>query len=164
MFSIDKLVETSKSVDIQKRNYYIKQLKSKDAILDLLQSFDNIFNPSISSRIKDMDEYALKLQKNAIIYTVEDVNILGFIAFYANDYYSKTAYIIFIGVHPSARNKGIGKTLLDLCIKTAHKRFMSFLKLEVQKNNKYAISFYKKHGFKFYGEASQDSIYMIKRI
>jgi ribosomal protein S18 acetylase RimI-like enzyme len=144
--------------------FNIVQINSKNEIIRLLRDFDCVFEPSISSRIKDLDNYADKLQKNALVYAAKDDNNIGFVAFYANDEDSKTAYLIFIGVLPAAQKRGVGKNMLKICKDTAKQNGMSYLKLEVRSNNFHAIDFYKSDGFRFCGEASADSIYMTKKL
>ena len=51
----------------------------------------------------------------------------------------------------SNRQKGIGTLLMDSILKEANKRNARMVVLETQTCNEYAISFYKKHGFRIIG-------------
>ena len=99
----------------------------------LLNDYDFVFEPSISSRIKNFENYADKLINNAIVYVAKSDKNIGFIIFYANDKCSKTAYITFLGVIQSARNSNVSKELLDLCFNISKENGMDFIKLEVRK-------------------------------
>ena len=151
--------ENTKYIDFD----FIK-VESKEEIIRLLNDYDFVFEPSISSRIKNFENYADKLINNAIVYVAKSDKNIGFIIFYANDKCSKTAYITFLGVIQSARNSNVSKELLDLCFNISKENGMDFIKLEVRKNNSRAINFYKNNGFEFCGEASKESMYMIKRL
>ena len=87
-------------------------------------------------------------------------NILGFIAYYANDSKNKQGFISMIIVNSSFQNSGVGSLLLHDCIIKCKKAGMISLKLEVNKSNKKAISFYKKRGFVQCDE-SANSIFMM---
>jgi carbamoylphosphate synthase large subunit/ribosomal protein S18 acetylase RimI-like enzyme len=162
IINIKKPADTVKCVDSKCLN--IIRLSSKEEIIRLLNEYDFMFTPSISSRIKDLEIYAYKLQNNAFVYSAKDDTTIGFIAFYANDKHSKTAYITFLGVLPYVRKRGIGTTLLKLCFDVAQEKGMSFVKLEVRTYNEHAINFYKRNGFEFCGKASADSMYMMKKL
>jgi Acetyltransferases len=142
----------------------LTQIKSKEKIFSLLKEFDKDFYPPISSQVKDLNRYAAKLKKNALVYAAQSDRTLGFIAFYANDKITRTAYIAFLGVHPFAQNNHIGKMLINLCFAVAEHKGMAFVKIEVKQQNKNAIRFYIKNGYEHNMRASNDSIYMIKTL
>ncbi|MBU5676672.1 GNAT family N-acetyltransferase [Alkaliphilus sp. MSJ-5] len=149
----------------QFKGYKIVRAVKIDEIYNILYDFDNIFKPSLSNRIIDLYGYAEKLLRNAItFYIIEEQVIVGFVAFYTNNKNNKEAYITQIGVKDKSQNRNIGKTLLELCIKISKSNGMKSIKLEVFNNNEKAINFYKKNGFNFFGQASNDSIYMIKHL
>ncbi|WP_018394780.1 GNAT family N-acetyltransferase [Bacillus sp. 37MA] len=147
-------------------NAKIKKIKSNDEIIQVLNSFDNVFKPTISSRIPELNQYSKKLLEHGEVYTINDEKnqIQGFAAFYANDHESKVAYLIFIAVNPNVQNKYYGKELLDLCINVSKDKGMEFLKLEVQKENHRAISFYNRNGFSYIGNASSHANYMQREL
>lgn len=143
----------------------IIRLESKEDIVEVLNAFDNLFNPSISQRISNFDIYVEKLKENAFVYSIKnDKEAIGFVAFYANDEELKTAYLVFIAVQPFAQKRNYGKTLLELCINISKEKGMKTLKLEVRKHNHKAIRLYKNYRFEFCGKASEDSIYMIRKL
>ena len=155
------LVSDDQTTDNQHENdSRVVQVLTTEEILNLLYEFDDVLEPSLSSRVKDMAEYSRKLQENALVCVIRERVNLGLLVFYANDSEGKTAYITFLGVHSSAQGKGIGTELLEHCIRVSKENGMNFLKLEVQNHNESAQNFYLKNGFTFSGEASNHSMYM----
>ena len=157
------LTESISCLDMD-HSLVINQIKSKAEILNVLQTFDNVFKPPIAEKVRDINAYANKLFENAYVFVASKDKILGFVALYANDYSNKTAYIPYIGVMQEARNLKIGRKLLDICYKTAVAQGMKFIKLEVQKENLIACNFYKSNGFVLQGQASNKSFYMIREL
>ena len=98
--------------------------------------------------------YAAKFSKNANVIVAENIEkkCMGFIAYYANDLKSKTAYITMIATLPEYRGKHIGQSLMDYCKKDISAKDFSFIRLEVGKDNLIAQHFYKKNGFVNIGE------------
>lgn len=131
----------------------------------ILYQFDPVFMPSLTQRVDDLDTYAEKLFKYAIVLAAAEENdYIGVAVLYANDLENQLAYLSLISVIQSAQNRGVGKLLLDACIYKAKNNGMTALKLEVMNSNITAINFYKKNGFIYYGKASDNSIYMIKNL
>ena len=130
----------------------------------VLDSFQNEL-PSLRDNDEFRSKMALKLAEYAHFLVVKkDDEIVGFVAVYANDVLTRTAYISFIAVNSMYRGKGVGKLLFDKACELAIKNDMLYLKLEVNKSNNNAIAFYVKMGMHCIGEASQTSLYYIKKI
>lgn len=141
------------------------RIESVDKIQWLLSWFDKDFDPPLSVRIKDLNSYAEKLHKYAYVYTIgESYCTKGFVAFYANDYDTSIAYLAQIAVKSDSRGKGIGVKLLRICEKVSAKNGMERIRLEVGLHNQRAIRFYGRNGFEYCGEASPESIYMLKTL
>lgn len=144
-------------------NLKVESINELERIKEILAEFDSVFTPPISDRISDMHTYAIKLSTNAnVLYVMDNSEYIGFAVLYANDKIEKIAYLSLIGVKLLAQNKRVGTLLLLDCIHKSKDVGMSKLKLEVVSKNQKAIDFYKKHGFKFCGKASAESIYMNK--
>lgn len=90
--------------------------------------------------------------------------MVGYVALYANDLQSKTAYITLIAVREDSQKSGVGSSLIAWCENTASKRGMKLLRLEVDKTNAKARTFYEKHGFCYEEEQKKDSLYMRKSL
>lgn len=85
----------------------------------------------------------------------------AFVSFYANDKESGIAYLSMIIVGKETRGKGVGRCLINKAIVVSRNENMSFLKLEVNKENKNAIQFYERLGFKNTGVESPESYFYI---
>ena len=144
--------------------YCIFKIQTFDEIYKVLIDLSDAYTPALAEKIPNLQDYAYKLYCNAEVFAAVDVSVLGFIAFYANDRKSKISYITQIAVKPKSQNKHIGKELLDLCIEASNVYGMKGIKLEVYKDNSKAIRFYERNGFEFCGEASVESMYMMKRL
>ena len=149
-----------KTVTLQK-NFYL--LNNANDIEDILTEFQNCL-PELATSAEYRRNMADKFAKHAFFLLYKDNNHnQGFSAFYSNDDNLKTAYISFIAVAEDYRGNRIGSLLLNQVINIALQNNMTYIKLEVKKSNT-AHDFYKKNGFKYWGEASENSIYMIRRI
>ena len=144
----------------------ISAVHNANDIRKILIYFDKVFNPRISERIKDLEKYSLKLYKNAIVMIAKKSDeAIGFFALYANDYKSKIAYLTQIAILPEYQGCGIGKLLLDECIKNAVNRGMDKIRLEVLDTNIQAISFYQRNAFILEGNSKNHSfINMVRNL
>lgn len=93
-----------------------------------------------------------KIAKNAIVIYVVDFDVVGYVAFYANDLESRQAFVSLIAVKPEEQNAGIGRKLLEESIKVSRLCGMKKMCLKVDKDNEKAIKFYKSNGFKYLNE------------
>ncbi len=139
-----------------------KKILQADAILNYLKDIDTDFSPPLSQKVT-LSKYALKLFEHAFFVTAESVNDLpGLCAFYMNAN-TATAFITLIHVKKDYRGKGIAGRLLFEMMNQLHQNNMSFLDLEVTKNNHQAINFYTHHGFIVH-EDKNESLIMRKII
>jgi len=143
----------------------IIQVKEYNQLYYLIKKFNNAFTTPLSKRTNNLSSYSRKLHKNAMVYVVKKKRrILGFTAFYINDFNTYTAYGAIIAVIPKAQNQNIGQLLVEILINESKKRGMKRIKIEVEKHNEKAVYIYKKHGYKYLCDASDSTIYMIKDI
>lgn len=140
----------------------IRKIENSNQVVKILNDFDKVFSPSISEKINDKMDYAIKILENGHVYLAENTKSMAFISFYANDSIKKISYITFLGVKKDVQNMKLGKKLLRICYDQSIKLGMTKIMLEVQKKNKIAINFYEKNGFSYYNDASENSYYMIK--
>lgn len=159
-----KGIALNQQSQINFKEYIISRLETFDEICRVIYAFEKVFNPPLSERISDLDLYAEKLRRNAIVYVAKDVEVFGLVAFYANDGSTRIAYLTQIAVQPNAQTRKIGKTLLDLCIEVSKSKGMTEIRLEVHNHNCRAIRFYERNGFEFLGQASVDSMYMKRKL
>lgn len=142
---------------------YIK-IHSCEKIKEILLAFHDCF-PKVLDRVPSFDEYAQKLSQNAeVISMINDGNVIGYLAYYANDQVDYIGYITLIGILPGFQKLGYGQTLIKYCFELMKKSGMKTAKLEVSIDNISAMSFYKKIGFVDTGYASNESKFMIINI
>lgn len=142
--------------------YILKEAIKLDEIKKLLNEFDRIFTPNLSKVIINLDLYALKLKEKAKIYKVEaNRENIGFLAFYLNLELKET-YLTLIAVKNNYQKLKIGKKLLEKCEVESRNNKMVKIRLEVYKNNKQAISFYKKNNFKKENIENEETYYLVK--
>ena len=91
-------------------------------------------------------------------------DVIGYVAMYANDLQSETAYITLIAVRRENQKVGVGSALIAWCESTAIGRGMRQLRLEVAKDNTNARSFYERHGFCYEAGQKEGSLYMRKSL
>lgn len=133
----------------------------KSLIDNIIQDCDTAFETPIKLR-NDYNVLLDKLTSNACVLYAYRENILGYIAFYANR--PEEAYISLIAIKPEYQGDGIGSYLLKVSEIIIKERGISKIKLEVRKNNKSAIGFYKHLGFNIISDASDESYYMEKKL
>lgn len=139
-----------------------KKLDDFDEIYAVLTDFLDVF-PHLCKRVSIKD-FSKKLSEYAQVYLQSvDGEDVGFLAFYANNKESKTAFITLIGVKEKHRNRHFGSYLLEFCEKESLKNGFSKIHLEVGRSKKTAIRFYIRNGF---SQISQDekSLYMMKEL
>ncbi len=125
-------------------NYFKERLSIEDVRL-LLNDFDAMFSPALSSNV-DINSFAEKLSENAFfILCKSEKEVVGYIAFYENCE-TKIAYIPSICVRKTYRSKGVASQMLKFLVSQSPKD-INYIALEVRKNNNSAIRFYKRHGF-----------------
>jgi len=107
-------------------------------IKELIQSESEYLN------ISDVDSYVNKIINNAD-FAIEDKK--GFIAYYANDFTSKKAYITMVIIDKKYRGKQIGKKLLLKVLNDLRNKGFLSVQLEVNKNNYVAYNLYSNFGF-----------------
>lgn len=107
-------------------------------------------------------EYAVKLYENAeYISLVENNDVVGLAAFYANDIISHVAYLSFISLADGYSGKGLGRKIIEACESLSREKGMRVLRFEVFKKNKPAIGFYEALEYSVYDE-NEFSFFMCK--
>ena len=141
-------------------DYCIKKENISTIKKAAMEICDSAFLYSICKR-PDYNDLFTKINHYADFIVAYTHDILGYVAIYANDYTNGIAYITLIGVRKEYQNRHIGRSLLHACFAIGKYRKLKAIKLEVRKNNKSAIYFYKNNGFKIIDEASENSYYML---
>lgn len=108
--------------------------KHRKAVLNLLS---DVF------QYKYTEEYLnTGISKKFVLLT--DDKVVGFLEY---EVLFDDAEIFMIAIHPDFQGKGLGKTLMDFCLKNLQKEGVKSVYLDVAVNNIRALNFYKKYGF-----------------
>jgi ribosomal protein S18 acetylase RimI-like enzyme len=119
-------------------------------IAEHLDYCDNLFKPSLSSRV-NIEQYALKIFNNATRFeALEQGKIVGLVAIYCNTEERVLAYITSVSVNRGRQGAGIGSYLLDDGIKYIKSLGFKAIELEVDSENINAINLYERKGFSLY--------------
>ena len=138
--------------------YKIKTADHKEVEFHLTQC-NNDFIPSLSVRVS-INDYSKKIADNAITFEAwKRGELIGLIATYFNDVENQTAYITSVSVLKEQMGLGIASELLKTCLEFARQKNYKKINLEVNIENKPAISFYKKFNFIEIG-TKEDSLIM----
>lgn len=129
-------------------------------IEEFLQCF-----PHFLDKVDNISDIAKKWVGNAEIYIIsDDSSTIGISVFYANDLKNKCGYISLIGIKEKYRKKKMGTKLLLYTHQIMKQKGMNKCKLEVDKDNYNAYSFYINNGYEYYSSATDTSDYLICRI
>lgn len=119
-----------------------------ERIYNVLLKIGDYYNPVLSKQINSIEEYSKKLAINAQTFMILiDEYDIGILSMYCNDYKNKIAYISTFGIDETYNGKGFSKKLLDYGLNYVERIGFSIVRLEVNKRNERAISFYKKNLF-----------------
>lgn len=90
--------------------------------------------------------------------------LVGMIAFYANGQGVDFVYIPHVYVSPDYRQKGLFTCMLDIIVNYVKKKGFHEIRLEVDKQNKFAQHSYQNNGFEFISSRNIEvhSLYMRK--
>lgn len=147
----------------QDNGFIIEQITNIQEINNIIIKFSSLFTPTLQESIQDILSYAEKLSEKAFVYAARyNDEVVGFTAFYANDFISKIAFGALIAVHPNYQNMKLGQMLMIKTFKTAKDVGMTKIKISVRKDNNKAISLYKKYGYEYLCDDNDESFFMIK--
>lgn len=131
------------------RETYICRVEDKKYIEEILFELKNdLYNKKLSG--EKLKELAEKFADSAVFLVVQEnkkESVIGYVAVYCNDKEYNRAFISMIIVKKSWQSRGMGTMLLKAAIKAAKEMGMQKISLEVAKENKVAVYFYRKHGF-----------------
>ena len=144
---------------------HIVEVKDKYKIDRIIKACDNAFLMPVSKR-RYYNDLLSKISRNAVFLLAENNfnDILGYVAIYINNFSTKVAYITLIAVNNKFQGQGIGKLLLKKCEEYARNSGFKIIRLEVNKNNLKARSFYYANDFIATGEEKEESIFLEKVI
>ncbi len=114
--------------------------------------------------IDNIEGYIAKVTNHArFIAAYDEDEVVGFIAFYANDLSLEFAYVTQFLVSRDYQNRKIGQGLLKAVDNVCKNAGFKYIKLEVNQTNSGAIAVYKKNGYTI-TKKNESSFYMVKTI
>ncbi|MHA1462907.1 MAG: GNAT family N-acetyltransferase [Candidatus Heimdallarchaeota archaeon] len=144
---------------IEIRKVMKKDLKEIQYICEKCFPGDDVFE--IAETLFEAEHYYVALEPIS-------KEIVGFVIF--GIYSIETAHIMIFAVHPAHQQKGIGSEILVFTLDEISKSPISRVRLEVKIDNKQAIQFYEKRGFKIKGKLKEyyddlsDGFLMVKEL
>jgi len=122
----------------------------KPKIYDLMNLMIN--DESGLFEVGDLDAYIDKLIDRASIITImaQDA-LLGFLAYYANDYVNKIGFISMLIIDPSTKRMGYGRRLVEFAVKDLTLKGFKKCRTEVNADNTKAVNICKRLGFTYIG-------------
>ena len=142
--------------------YHIREIFADMEKSKIIDGCDRTFKRGLYDRT-DCNEIKQKIIDNAAFFAVYiGTDVCGYAAMYSNDFNNKIAYITMFGILPEYQKCGVGGKLMEECIKYARNNGMERIRLEVDNDNKSAITFYNHFSFYFEKACSGKSHYMIR--
>lgn len=144
------------------------------AKIDTQEKIENImeyFKEDLAS-LKQGKLYRVRMAEkffvNGVVIEISDKDnlhypgIIGFVAFYCNNFENKIAYISMLAVKGNVRCKGFGHKLLREAEIISLNQGMETIQLEVMKANTNAIKFYEKNNYILHETKEESFIYTKK--
>lgn len=126
----------------------IEIVDNEEELVDFLNEIDDCFPVPLSKKVNILDYAQKALELGINIFAKKGNSVIGICMGYVNDTKNKVAYISTIAVLPKYRNLKIGNKLINEFKICAKNNKMKIIKLYVHSNNKNAIKFYERNGFK----------------
>lgn len=119
--------------------------RNQKKIQAYLEQYEAEFTPALSSHVA-IDQYAEKISANACVFWVEYAEkCIGMCAVYMNR--GMSAYITSINIDLNYSGRGFGTILMEHVKEEARRKHMERIELEVSRENRNAIQYYKANGF-----------------
>lgn len=132
-----------------------------DKIKEIIYEFDGEFISSVITR-PDFIQVLNRIVDNAFVLTAFVENeIIGFCAFYINNFECKTVYISLIAVKMRYQGMHVGTIMMDYIKSMSKLNGFDKIRLEVDDANINGIAFYKRNSFIYERNASANSRYMV---
>lgn len=129
-------------------------------LIEHLTHCNDQFIPPLNTKVS-IEAYGKKISENAVVFEAWDGNVLvGMVAMYVNE--NIEGYITNVSVYSEYGGKGIASQIFNNLLAYSEENNISSIKLEVNVSNAFAISLYKKFGFKSIDEKN-NQIIMLKK-
>lgn len=135
-------------------------LVNKETIKNIIIKYDELFTKSVV-KSQNFEEFIDKISCNAnVISACINGQVVGYCAYYMNDFESREAYITLIAVDEDFQANHLGTIMLDYIKAVAVINGFIGIRLEVHNDNINAIRFYEHNNFVAERRASNHSKYM----
>lgn len=143
------------------KSFILKRITDEDSIFRTLKCCSSsLFNKTLNNE-SILIELAKKFSISAhVVQICNDNKLVGFAAYYCNDFENKNAFLSMIVILKEYQSMGAGGVLLKYIIEDCKRVGMDNLLLEVDKKNEFAINFYLKKGFVFLNKETKDGRFM----
>lgn len=135
-------------------------LVNRDEICRLIYQFDKFFIKHVTEKENFSSTLDKIINHGIVICAMQKEKIIGYCAFYMNDFVSKTIYISLLVVDEALQGKSVGTNIIEYIKKLGKINGFKKIRLEVDLNNKKGIRFYHNNNFIVAGKASDESNYM----
>lgn len=142
-------------------NIELLPLVRKEKIEEVIYQFDGVFINRVTERPNFNDMMNKITEKANVLVAVCNNEIVGFCAFYMNDFITNTIYISLIAVDKKCQGKHIGTQMMNYIKSAGQVNGFEKIRLEVDDENAQGTIFYIQNGFVYETRASDDSGYMI---
>ena len=142
-------------------NIELLPLVRKEKIEEVIYQFDGVFINRVTERPNFKDMMNKITEKAYVLVAVCKNEIVGFSAFYMNDFITNTIYISLFVVDKKCLGKHIGTQMMNYIKSAGQVNGFEKIRLEVDDENVQGTIFYIQNGFVYETRASDDSGYMI---
>ena len=133
---------------------YTENAASEKEIFDHLMRCSANFVPPLEKRV-ELSTYSKKIYSKANTFEAWiDSTLIGLVAAYFNAPDQARGFITSVSIAAEYMGKGIATKLMKLVILYAKDNGFNLIDLEVDKDNKAAINFYKRFGFNQHQDAA----------
>lgn len=130
-------------------NYHLANKNDLPKIVSFFELVDNDFVPTLSEREINIEKKIKSLYKHGekFLLLQKMKRIIGVISFSENQSGKGNAHISYFAIHPSYREKFLGRNLLCECLNILIGDKEAWVQVETWSDNKKALELYNKEGF-----------------
>ena len=130
----------------QQLAFRVKTASAED-VRDHLRSCDRFFKPRLSTRV-DLAQYSEKIARHATTFEAwYGGELIGLAAAYFSDDDERSAFLTSVSVEERFTRRDVARTLIRMCVESAHSAGVRSVSLEVSRDALAAIELYRSHGF-----------------
>lgn len=124
-----------------------RNLDFAEPMASFMASVDQFFDPPIGSRV-DLNDYVRRLVTRAEVFrALDEEELVGLAACYANDTGNFNADLSYIAVLPRLWGRGVGEQLIQHCLERARQLGMRTVTTKTPAGRNGLVEFYTRQGF-----------------